>query len=394
MKQYKIPENKKPKICRLTPVLFTIPGIFKGQIRHLVQSGYEVHLVTSPSPDAGGVVAEEMCIHHPVLMTRSISPFNDLMAIIRLFFLLKKIKPGILHTHTSKGGLVGMVAGKLANVPFCIHSIPGFSAFEMNSLKQKVVLACEKITFSLAHRLLPNSFSLKNFLIQHGYITEEKTDIIGFGSSNGVDLERFSKHEAVLNAGLLYRSRFGIKDNDHAFAYLGRLSSEKGINELIEAFLSIKRENIHLILIGSLESNRAFLPASVVETVNKHPRIHLTGWTNDVPGYLAAADILVHPTYHEGFPNALLQAGAMGLPCIATDVRGCQDVVEHMKTGLLVPHRDADALKKQMELLLDSPGLCRELAGNALRNIREKWDHRVVCRLLTEYYDELLGIKK
>ncbi len=395
LKQYNIniKNDKKPKICRLTPVLFTIPGIFKGQIRFLSESGYDVHLITSPSPDAVQVATEEKCIHHPVLMTRSISPVKDLLAVCQIFFLLKKIKPDILHTHTSKGGVTGMIAGRLAGVPCCVHSIPGFSAFEMNDFRKKVVLAGEKITFRLAHRLVPNSFSLRNFLIHQGYIEEGDADIIGFGSSNGVDLERFSRNDPVLKSGRFYRSCLGIKDNEKVFAYLGRLSKEKGIEELIEAFLAIGEKNIRLILIGSLESNRAHLSQGTVKTINEHPGIHLTGWTDDVPGYLAAADIMVHPTYHEGFPNALLQAGAMELPCIATDVRGCQDIIEHMITGLIVPPRDAGALKKQMELLLCSPELGKELAENALRNIREKWDHRMVCRLLKEYYDDLLGIR-
>jgi glycosyltransferase involved in cell wall biosynthesis len=391
MKSCAIRKNVKPIVCRLTPVLYTITGIFKGQIKFLAESGYEVHLITSPSPDAAIVAAEENCVHHPVLMTRNISPLKDFLAIIRLYLLLKKINPDILHTHTSKGGMIGMIAGRLAGIPNCVHSIPGFSAFEMNDIKQKLVLAGERLTFRLAHRLVPNSFSLKDFLAQQRLIAESDMDVIGFGSSNGVDLERFSRNDAVLKSGQLYREHFGIRGNDKVFAYLGRLSAEKGIRELIEAFLGIKREDIHLMLIGSMESNRAQLSGSTVQTINEHNRVHLTGWTDDVPGYLSASDIMVHPTYHEGFPNALIQAGAMGIPCIATDVRGCRDIIEGMKTGLLAPAGNVEALKEKMELLLNSPDLCKEFSENMLVNIKDKWEHKYVCGLLKKYYDELLN---
>ncbi len=380
------------KICRLTPVLFTIPGIFRGQLRSLAENGCEVHLVTSPSDDAHDVEEQEKCVHHPVLITRDISPIKDLKAVFSLFLLLRRLKPSIIHTHTSKGGLIGMIAGRLAGVPLCLHSIPGFSAMEMNSIRKNIVVSAEKITFSLAHRLIPNSFSLRDFLIQEGYLPEHKVDIIGYGSSNGVDLHRFSKAENKEKRDI-YRRQLGINKDEKVFLFLGRLSVEKGICELIEAFANIKRTDIHLLLTGSLETNRARLSEDVRGIIDRHPRIYLTGWTDDVSGYLSAADIMVHPTYHEGFPNALLQAGAMELPCIATNVRGCQDIIEHEKTGLLVPARDPAALQESMELLLSRPGLCRSLAENALDNIKTKWDHRVVCGMLMEYYVTLLKQK-
>lgn len=191
----------------------------------------------------------------------------------------------------------------------------------------------------------------------------------------------------------MLRRQLGIGDKEKVFSFLGRLSVEKGICELVRAFMNIKREDVHLLFIGSMETNRACLPADVSELIEKHPRIHLTGWTDDVTGYLAASDIMAHPSYHEGFPNALLQAGAMEIPCIASDVRGCRDVIEHEKTGLLVPAKDAEALHSAMEVLLSGPEFCERLAQKALDNIREKWDHKLVCRNLVSYYNGLLKQK-
>lgn len=379
----------KTVIVRLTPVLFSIPGIFKGQLRFLADNGFEVHLITSPAPEAGQIAAEEKCIHHPVLITRRMSPAADALAILRTYRILKKVKPALIHTHTSKGGLIGITAGRLAGIPLCIHFIPGFSAYEMPIPQRALILASERITFGLAHRLVPNSFSLKNFLIEKGLVQQNKVDIIGYGSSNGVDLKRYSRTPQVLSAAHKYRSRFGIKDSDTVFVFIGRLSREKGIEELVRAFISIPRDDIRLLFLGRFESNRARVADAVVKLINEHPRIHLTGWTDDVPGFLASSDILVLPTYHEGFPNALVQGAAMGLPCIATDVRGCRDIIEHMKTGLLVPPGDPAALQKAMKSLLESPDLRKTLSSNNYYNIKNKWASNQVCQSLKDYYDRL-----
>ncbi len=382
--------GKKTKVVRLTPVLFTIPGIFKGQLRYLAENGFEVHLITSPAPDASEVCAEEQCIHHPVEITRRISPIKDFLAILRVYGILKKIRPAILHTHTTKGGLIGIIAGRLAGVPCCVHFMPGFSAYAMSPIKRRLVLACERITYRLAHRLVPNSFSLKEFLSQSRLVIDEKVDIIGFGSSNGVSLERFSRTTATLDAAKTYRDKFSIKESDTVFIFVGRLSVEKGIVELVQAFTGIQDKNIHLMFLGRMESNRALLPENISKIIHEHPRIHLTGWTDDVPGFLACADILVLPTYHEGFPNALLQGAAMGLPIIATDVRGCRDIIQHMETGLLVPPENPAALQNAMSQMLKSTDLRKTLSTNNLENVRKKWAQEKVCMDLQQYYNKLI----
>lgn len=378
------------KIVRLTPVLFTIPGIFRGQLRYLAENGFEVHLITSPGPHAAQVERDEQCIHHPVRITRQVSPVADALAIVRVYRILKRIQPAIVHTHTSKGGLIGITAGRLAGVPCCIHSIPGFSAYEMPEPGRSIVLACERITFSLAHRLVPNSVSMKEFLCAKGLLPQGKADIIGHGSSNGVDLLRFSRTEQACAAARQYREKLGIRDSDTVFVFVGRISREKGIEELIQAFIGIPGNDTRLLLLGDLESNRALLSDRTVSIIKEHPRIHLTGWTDDVPGFLACAHILVLPTYHEGFPNALLQGAAMGLPCIATDVRGCRDIIEHMQTGLLVPPRDPGALREAMETLLKSKELQKTLSHNNHENVEAKWGSLQVSRNLKSYYDGLL----
>ncbi len=382
--------NLKPKLVRITPIFSTIKAIFEGQNRFLADNGFEVHVISSPDLSSSEVAKAEGFQHHPVNISRSITILRDMKTISRLAGLIKEIKPDIVHTHTSKGGFVGMTASALAGVRHRVHSIAGWTADFRGTLTGNALLLCEKLTLSIATEVIINSRSLMDYLVSSGHLSQQRAHVLGQGSSNGVDLDRFSPEELHLTRRKAIRSQYGIQEKDVVIAFVGRIMAEKGIIELIETFKTLNDDRTILLLIGSLEQeSRGGLPEGILNTLQSHPRILTTGWIDDVPGFLAASDILVHPSHHEGLPNALLQGSAMRLPCIASRVRGNIDAVKDGETGILFQHGNVKQLADSLFKLIHNESLRKRLGSQGRKYMEQEFDRRKVCDLLLAFY---LGI--
>jgi len=302
----------------------------------------------------------------------------------------------VVHTHTSKGGFLGMIASFASNIKHRIHTVAGWSADSRGKITGMPILASELMTLKIATRVIVNSDSLRKYLVESGYISNAKSHVLGKGSSNGVDLEYYKVDSSTSLNSLQVRNKYGILKNDIVFAFIGRVMLEKGIKELLDAFLYLNNiyNNVHLLVIGALENeSRKRLPIEFFSLIHNHSHIHLTGWVENVPYYLAAADILIHPSYHEGMPNALLQGAAMELPCLASDVRGNKDAIIHGVTGYLYQPRNVKELIDLLITLIENPSLRLALGKEGRQFVEREFDKNVVCKNLLDFYYETIAQK-
>jgi glycosyltransferase involved in cell wall biosynthesis len=320
---------------------------------------------------------------------RTISLRQDFMSLIKLVRLFKEEKPEIVHTHTPKAGLLGMIAAKIANVPVRLHTVGGMPLMGTKGKKTKILQVTEKLTYKYAHKIYPNSVGLKNFILQNKFTTSDKVKVLGNGSSNGIDTEYFKKNysNAKMEVQNLKRS-LGIKQADFVFMFLGRLAKDKGITELVSAFNKMNKENsgLKLILVGPLEQENSSLPNETINTIKNTESIIYPGRTDDVRAFLGVADVFVFPSYREGFPNALLQAGAMSLPLIATNINGCNEIIDENKNGFLIPVKNEEALLEKMEFIYKNPETRIKFGFKIRENIERDFKRSIIWEaLLNEY---------
>lgn len=365
---------------------------------------FEVTAVSADKKELERVAQKFGVKSYHVEMTRKITPIQDLKAILKLYQFLKKEKPEMVHTHTPKAGLVGMIAAQLAGVPVRLHTVAGLPLMEATGMKRIVLNIVEKITYACAHQVYPNSKGLYDFILQNSYTSADKLKVIGEGSSNGIDTSYFSLEQIKNEKQLQLKQQLNIQPNDFVFIFVGRLVSDKGINELVQAFQNLETRNQEseplisspkslvsskvpkLLLVGPLEAELDPLEEKTIKEITTNPNIISVGFQKDVRPYFAIANALVFPSYREGFPNVVMQAGAMELPSVGSDINGCNEIITHGVNGLIVPPKDAEALAAAMEQLLNDEALYRELKKNARSIIAERYEQHVVWNaLLTEY---------
>jgi glycosyltransferase involved in cell wall biosynthesis len=386
----------KPKLIRLTTIPLSLQYLLRGQPRYM-SAFFRVLCVSSgPAKDLEELAKREGVKVQEVEMTRQITPFKDLKSVWKLYKLFKKEKPAIVHTHTPKAGIVGMLAANLAGVPLRLHTVAGLPLMEVQGLKRFVLDTVEKLTYSFATKVYPNSKGLEEFILSHRFTNKSKVKIIGNGSSNGIDTTFFNPSLYTEDPKQELRAQLGISEKDFVFVFVGRLVSDKGINELVKAFNWLTRQpvnrSIHykLLLVGPLETELDPLQDQTLNEIQSNPTIITTGFQPDVRPYFAISNALVFPSYREGFPNVVMQAGAMGLPSIVTDINGCNEIIEDGKNGLIIPPKDAKALQEKMLRLVEDEQLYKHLASNSREMITSRYEQKLVWEALLEEYKRLL----
>src|SRR5690606_11696492 len=258
--------------------------------------------------------------------------------------------------------------------------------------KKNVLVAVEKLTFKMCTELWPNSFSLKKFILEEKLVYASKVRVLGSGSSNGVNLSQYARNELTENHLVAAMMRVAPAENDFIMLAVGRLVKDKGIEELVEAFLQSKIVNkSKLVLLGSFEQDLNPLRDDIIRKINDHPRIVHVEWTDHVAHYMAISDVLVHPSHREGFPNVLLEAGAIHCPIICSDIPGNTGLVKHQKTGLVFPVGNASALKEAMEFAFVKKETMYGFAENLYEKVQKKYDRASIQPLILENYKRLLG---
>ena len=385
---------KPVKLIRITTVPTSLRILLKHQLKYM-SSFYDILAVSTPDKILDEVAVQEGVKTRGVKMTRSITPAQDLKALWQLYRLFKKEKPAIVHTHTPKAGLLGMMAGRMAGIPIRIHTVAGMPLMESTGLKQKILKGTERLTYSCATRVFPNSRNLADYIIEHKFCERGKLKVLGNGSSNGIDTEHFKSTPAIIAASNEIRNRLSIGADDFVFLFVGRLVKDKGIEELVEAFVELKKESkgIKLVLVGPFEHDLDPLSAKTLDQIKSDPDIFTEGFQNDIRPYLALSNVLTFPSYREGFPNVPMQAGCFELPSIVTDINGCNEIIEHGKNGLIIPVKNSEALGLAMKNIFTDPALYRKLKENARRMILERYDQNKFWSLLLEEYKSELKTK-
>lgn len=384
-----------PKLIRITTVPLSLKLLLAGQMKFMKEAGWEVLMVSADGREVNEVTKREGVPHEIIPFTRKITPFKDLYCLWLLYKLFKMEKPDIVHSHTPKAGLLSMLAAKFAGVKVRIHTVAGMPYMVAEKNKKKLLIAMEKLTYKYATEVWPNSHSLKEFMLKEGLLEPSKVKIIGEGSSNGVDLEKFNRGALAENHLIAATMRITPSENDFLILAVGRLVRDKGIEELVEAFLDSKVVKYgKLVLLGSFEQELNPIRDEIVRKIQDHPRIVQIEWTDHVPHYLALADILVHPSHREGFPNVLLEAGAMQVPVICSDIIGNVDIITNKKTGLVFPVKKTEILKEALEFAFVKRDYMQSLADNLYAEILEKYQRVNIHQLILENYQRLLAKEK
>ena len=380
------------KIIRITTVPISLKLLLSGQMKFMKDAGWEVLMVSADGKEINEIVKKEGCPHEVIPFTRKITPLQDLACLWQLYNLIKREKPDIVHTHTPKAGLLGMLASKLAGVKIRIHTVAGLPYMVAEKQKKSLLVKIEKLTYSWATHVWPNSRSLKRFIVDENLVGQEKLKVIGNGSSNGVDLEKFNRGVLKENHLVAATMRIMPGDNDFIILAVGRLVKDKGIEELVTAFLDSKiSERSKLVLLGSFEQELNPIDEEIVRKIKDHPRIVQIEWTDHVAHYLALADVLVHASHREGFPNVLLEAGAMQVPIICSDIIGNTDIVTNKKTGLVFPVKNKDVLKDALEFAYIKREAMQELADNLYSEVEDKYQRKKMHQLILENYNNCLN---
>ncbi|MBC6366044.1 glycosyltransferase family 4 protein [Algoriphagus sp. AK58] len=380
-----------PKLIRITTVPLSLKLLLAGQMKFMKAQGWEVIMVSSDGREVSQVVKNEGVRHEVIPFTRKITPFQDLKCIWQLYNLFRREKPDIVHSHTPKAGLLGMIAANLAGVKIRIHTLAGIPAMAAEGGKKTLLESAEKWTYANATEVWPNSQGLYKFVLNQGLTNEAKLRLIGKGSSNGVDLERFRRESLKENHLVAATMRIMPGEDDFIILAVGRLVKDKGIEELVSAFVNSKIVSMSkLVLLGAFEQELNPLSQETIQTIREHPKIVQIDWSDHVSHYLALADVLVHPSHREGFPNVLLEAGAMNVPVICSDIIGNTDLISQQKTGLIFPVKEASVLKEALEFAYVKREKMAQYADNLYNLILEHYDRKKIHQEIFNNYKRLL----
>ncbi|HMD76303.1 MAG TPA: glycosyltransferase family 4 protein [Terracidiphilus sp.] len=358
-----------------------------GRLRALREAGFRVTLVSSPGELLDRTAAREGVESIAIPMQRKIAPIADLVSLARLWWLLLRLRPDLTEFSTPKAGLLGNFAAWLAGVPARIYMLRGFKLDTCAGFKRRILLAAERLASACAQVVLCNSRSMRAEALALDVAPEAKLNLLGEGSSNGVDVERFSPGPSEVRDGL------GISRQALVVGFVGRLTCDKGLPELIEAFDAIMKAEpeAHLLLVGWFDASEDALCASLRARIQSHPRIHCTGLVAETAPYYRAMDLMVLPTWREGFPNVVLEAAATGIPVVTTISTGSRDSVVPEVTGLLIPPGYPEAISEAVLKLLCDPAR-RERMGVAARAwVVEHYSNDRVLGLITAFYRSLLA---
>jgi glycosyltransferase involved in cell wall biosynthesis len=334
--------------------------LLHGHAEFMRGHGFELQAVSSPGPALERFSQMERVEVHAVEMMRAISPARDVGALRKLVPLMRRLRPTIVHSHTPKGGMLGMIAAGLARVPVRIYEIHGLPMLTSHGARRSMLWSAERASCSLAHRVLSVSHSMREIAVHEGLVRAPKIEVPGPGTANGVDLDRFRLSPDLAAEGQELRRRWGIPPGVPVVGFVGRLVRDKGVVELAGAWRSLRMKfpEAHCLLVGPEEPQDP-VPPAVMAQLRGDPRVHFAGLDWETPKYYAAVDVVALPTYREGFTSVPLEASALEVPTVGTDVPGCRDAIIDGVTGLLVPARNVSALEAGLARYLSDPELRR-----------------------------------
>lgn len=377
--------KKKFLITTTIPITFVF---FKDNLAYLNKT-FDVVAISSQKDNLEKVGKSEGIKTHYIPMNRSISPLKDLWGLIRFLILFSKERPDIVHGNTPKAAMLSMIAAKLTGVKVRIYMCHGLR-YQGTSGKMKwLLMQMEKLTCAAATEVICVSKGVKDTLIKDALCNDKKAIIIHHGSAGGIDLKRF---DASVIENKEIRKELGIASNDFIFAFAGRIVKDKGINELVNAFVKLLAVNhsVHLLLIGEEENGLNPISDESRIQITTNENIHAVGWQEDIRPYLLASTAFVLPSYREGFGMVLLEAGALGLPCITSHISGCNEIIIQGENGAIIPSQNENELYEKMKEWLEQPEKIAYMAGQARSLVENRYEQSTVWKALLNEYKRLV----
>ena len=373
-----------PKLFRVTTVPMTLNSFCNGLLKELSDEGFEVIGVSSPGDELKELSEREGVITIAVPMERRISPIKDIKSLYKMWLVFRHEKPSIVHSMTPKAGLISMVAAWLARVPIRIHTFTGLVFPTSIGLKRRILMVTDWLTCSCASHIIPEGEGVKNDLLNN-HITKKPIRVLGHGNVRGIDIEYYNP--------AFFPNK--IDKGIFSFVFVGRIVGDKGINELVESFVRLNQEHpqTKLILVGPEEQQFDPIKAETKRLIDSHSFIEAVGSHKDVRPFYAAADALVFPSYREGFPNVVIEAGAMGLPSIVTNINGSREIIIEGENGIIIPSKDSEALYQAMKHFVENPDEVKRMADNARPLIASRYKQGYVRQCLKDFYKEVLAEK-
>lgn len=371
------------KLVRVTTIPKSLVVFCSGLLKELhEQEGYEVVAVSSPGEELNKLADNEGVRTIAVPMERRISPFKDLKSLWKMWRVMRREKPDMVHSMTPKAGMITMLAAKLARVPIRIHTFTGLVFPTSEGLKRRILMTTDRLTCACATHIIPEGEGVKADLLNHK-ITKKPLRVLGHGNIRGIDLEHFKPMPPLTPP----------EGRGFIFVFVGRLVGDKGINELIAAFVRLNKEHpqTHLVLVGGEEEKLDPIKSETRREIESNDAIESVGRQSDVRPFYASADALVFPSYREGFPNVVIEAGAMGLPSIVTDINGSREIIIEGENGTIVPSKDAEALYQAMKRFVENPEDVKRMADKARPLIASRYEQSYVRQCLKDFYKECIN---
>lgn len=379
-------KTEKKKVLRVSTIPLSLNLLLKGQLKMLNEE-YEVVAVSSPGEDLKMVGEREGVRIVELPMERRISLFKDILSLWAMIKLIRKEKPWMVYSLTPKAGLVTMIAGKLCGVPVRVHMFTGLVFPTATGLKRQILMFTDRLTCFCATVVNPEGEGVKRDLERY-HISSKPLTIIGNGNINGLDMEFYDHTPEVLEKAKTYQ-----KEGTTTYCFVGRIVGDKGINELVSAFKRLHAEHpaTRLLLVGPFEDNLDPVSKETRNTIETLSAIEAVGWQSDVRPFLAASDVFVFPSYREGFPNVVMQAGALGLPSIVTDINGSNEIIRNEENGVIIPSKDEEALYQTLKDTLENPDKWKTIAANARESIARRYEQQMLWKEIKKFYKQQEG---
>ena len=367
------------KIIRAATIGLSLNIFCKDLLRELADEGYEVVALSSPDEDLREVEKREKVRAVGVQMERRMSPLKDIVSLVKLVRVFAKEKPDMVHSMTPKAGLLCMVAGWMTGVPVRVHTFTGLVWPTAQGLSRRILMLTDKLTCMCATHIVPEGEGVKADLER--CITKKKMKVLGYGNVRGINMDEW-KRRVCRRDGLML-----------TFVFVGRIVRDKGVDELVAAFVKLNRiySNTRLLLVGPYEEHLNPVQSGTKFLIDTCECIEAVGSQKDVRPFYEQSDVLVFPSYREGFPNVVIEAGAMELPSIVTDINGSREIIEDGRNGLIVPARDEQALFEAMKWMVEHDEERNAMAAHARPMIASRYEQGYVRGCLKNYYKEIFA---
>jgi glycosyltransferase involved in cell wall biosynthesis len=382
---------QQPRLLCITTHGKAALGLMRGQLATVRERGFDVTVVASPSWELDAVTEREAVPTISVPMNREITPLQDLVALYRLVRVMKNVRPDIVNAGTPKAGLLGMLAARIANVPARIYVLRGLRLETTSGLKRLLLKTTERIASACAHQVVCVSESMRQVYVEQKLAPAWKCMIPGPGSSNGIDVSRFAKTDDRLQAARGIRRKLDIPLDAPVVGFVGRLTKDKGIVELAEAFRTVQQSHpgARLLLVGEFESGDP-VPQDTIDWLRSNPAVCVAGFSKDPSDFYSVMDLLAFPSYREGFPNVPLEAAAASIPVVGFAATGTVDAVVDGQTGTLVPLGDVAGLSDAIVKYL-SNDLLRFRHGQAgFHRTSTEFPNEVIWEAMCNLYTSML----